>query len=88
MPSYADSALFYDAQRRRRRWAQGNRGLQGYAEFLGGASDAEVGALVGAGTAAMSDSAGPSSAWRSIGIGVATGALTFLLNRYLERLFK
>ncbi len=78
----------YSMARRRRRWAQGNRGLEGYSAFLSGMGDGEeLGAIVGSETAAFSD-AGGSSMWRSIGIGVATGALTFLVNHWLGKVLK
>jgi len=89
MDSFQTSpANFYAQERRRRRWAQGAHGLQGYAEFLNGYGDGEeTGALVGAGAAALNDATG-SPAWRSIGIGVATGVITFLANHWLGKMLK
>lgn len=90
MPFYglSNSAMNYDMERRRRRWAQSNRGLSGYAAFLSGMGDGEeIGAVVGAETGAFSDASG-SSPLRSIAIGVATGALTFMVNHWLGKMFK
>ncbi len=85
---FSSPAMQYDAHRRRRRWEQGNRGLQGYADFLTSVDPStDAGAINGATSAAMADVAVP-NAWRSIAIGVTTGAITFLLNRFLERAFK
>lgn len=84
MSSFNDD---YDSRRRRRRWATGPQGLQGYAAFLAGDPgdpSAQVGAIVGAEEAAYLDQSG-SSPWRSIMIGVATGAATFLVNRWLGK---
>lgn len=91
MRRYSDSsgsAINYDAMRRRRaRW--NGQGLQGYASFLLGDASLpgleESGAIVGASEAAGIDNIGGSSAARSIAIGVATGAITFLLNRWLAK---
>ena len=53
---------------------------------LSGLAPVEVGAVVSSEVAAMQ--ADTSSAWRAISIGVATGALTFVVTRLLERMFK
>lgn len=66
---------FYQRPRRRR---------LSYQEYLAGGADEVIAAEV----AASSDSSGGSSAWRSIGIGVATGVLTLLVNRWLGQLLK
>lgn len=63
-----------------------NRHRVSYQAYLAGLTDPELGAIVGGDVAAMSDST--SSAWRSIGIGVATGALTFLVTKLLESFFE
>jgi hypothetical protein len=80
------SARYYDQMRRRRRWSlNGRNGLQGYSAYLAGAGD-DIGSLVGATTAAYeSDSSPGASASRVIFIGVATGVLTFLVNRLLGK---
>lgn len=70
---FADSAQFYSQERRRR--------ARSYQAYLAGDAD-DVGAIVGAETAAFSEG----GAWRSIGVGVATGALTYLATRILESL--
>ncbi len=93
---YGFSERYYDSMRRRRAWSMnGPRGMQGYAAFLAGAEDgtldvspsSDVGSVVGAGTAAFESTTGASAA-KAILIGVATGALTFLVNRWLGRIFK
>lgn len=83
----SSSTRAYMQWRRRRR---GNERLEGYAAYvLGAASDApELGALVGAETAAFDEAGNSSSFWRPVAIGVATGVLTFLINRWLERTFR
>lgn len=64
--------------------------MQGYAAFLasggmyGDDSIADVSAVIGAEAAAIDSTAGD-MAWRSITIGVTTGVLTFLLNRWLGK---
>lgn len=69
-----DSATFYGQQRRRR-----SRQQMSYQQYLaGGVED-----IVGAEVAASSADHG-SSAARAIAIGVATGVLTLLINRWLE----
>jgi hypothetical protein len=86
---YGNSAEYYSLMRaRRRRWAMGPQGLSGYAQFLAGYGDtaADVSSVVGAETAAM-DSAMGDTALRSIAIGVTTGVVTYLLNRWLGKVF-
>ena len=79
-----DSAEGYDRMRRRRQRAMGPRQLQSYASFLLGVDSASGSPdIVAAETAAFSDTG--SSVLRPILIGVATGALTFLINRWLEK---
>jgi hypothetical protein len=84
------SANYYVTERRRRRWEMGHRGLAGYAQFLaggmGGMGDgsAAATAIIGAETAAMDSSSGDAAS-RAIFIGVTTGVLTFLLNRWLGK---
>jgi hypothetical protein len=84
-----ENAKQYVEWRRRRRWSMGHGGLQGYAQFLGGGGgdpSAEVSSIIGAETAAM-DSAGGDAAFRAIAIGVTTGVVTFLINRWLGKVF-
>ena len=67
--------------------AAGRRGLHGYAQFLAGYGDdstVDVSAVVGAGAASMDASMGD-TATRAIVVGVTTGVLTFLLNRWLGK---
>lgn len=90
--TYGDSNLTYMQHRRARAWAAGRHGLNGYAQFLAGYGDASsdataslaIGSVVGAETAEL-DSMGGDPAWRAIAIGVSTGVLTFLLNRWLGK---
>jgi hypothetical protein len=88
MERYGFSPQYYDVSRRRRAWSMRSRqGLEGYAAFLAGeesVSPNELGSVVGAGTAAYETSAGVNPA-RAVFIGVATGALTFLVNRWLGK---
>jgi hypothetical protein len=81
------SSRFYDQMRRRRSWSVNSRqGLSGYAAYLMGADPGvEMGALVGAGGAAAYDSAQGANAMNAILVGVTTGALTFLINRWLSK---
>lgn len=85
--STGGSARFYPQWRRRRQWTQ--RGLEGYAAFLMGAAPEQgqglAPGLVGAEVAAFDAEAHPGSFLRPVAIGVATGVLTFLINRWLER---
>lgn len=85
---YAD-ASGYDALRRRRRWATGQQGLHGYAEYLAGGSPEIIAAETAAFTAANSgDSLLEHPIVRPIFIGVLTGACTFIVNRWLGKVFK
>lgn len=52
-----------------------------YQAYLAGAADEVIAAELAAASA-------PEGAWRAIGIGVATGVLTLLVNRWLERVLK
>lgn len=76
----------YDNYRqRRRRWATGQQGLQGYAEYLAGGSPE----IIAAETAAFeSGSLLDHPVIRPIFIGVLTGACTFIVNRWLGKVFK
>jgi hypothetical protein len=83
----ATSANFYDQYRRRRRWSLNSRnGMQGYAAYLSGFGEGgdEISPLVGAATAAY-EADGRSDVARAVYIGVATGVLTFLVNRFLGK---
>lgn len=88
---YGNSAADYVQSRRQRRWSMnGRNGFQGYAAYLAGEEPEYVSdgsAETGAGVAAYDASQG-STAMRSILIGVTTGALTFILNRWLGKVFK
>jgi len=68
--------MYGDSYRRRRRRLS-------YQAYLAGGVDEVVAAEVAAATSDRE-----SSAMRAIGIGVATGVLTLLVNRFLERLLK
>jgi hypothetical protein len=72
---YGDSATFYGQQRSRRRRLS-------YQAYLAGGVDEVIAAEVAASASSSS------TAMRAIGIGVATGVLTLLVNRWLERLLK
>lgn len=72
MSFYYGDSLNYAAQRRRRQ-----RQLLGFSQ---------VEEVIGAEVAAGATEAG-SSAARAIGIGVATGVLTLLVNRLIESMF-
>lgn len=89
--SFSNSAMYYDQARRKRAWSMnGATGMQGYAQYLSGHmadGSVDVGAAVGAGTAVFDAESGD-TAMRAIAIGVATGVVTFLLNRWLESMFK
>lgn len=74
---FNDSARNYDATRRRR----ARMGYQEFGPYLGGPIDE----IAGAETAAFASE--HSSAARAIGIGVATGVLTFVVTRVLEGFF-
>lgn len=91
MIPYGNSAMNYDMMRRRRAWSMTSaQGLHGYAQHLNGYGDtaSTVSSMIGAETAGELDSASGDGTIRAITVGVATGVITFLLNRYLERLFK
>lgn len=85
---YGFSERYYDAMRRRRGWSMNSpQGLQGYSAFLAGDPGVpeELGAVVGAEAAAFEAEPGIG---RAVLIGVATGALTFLVNRWLGKVLK
>lgn len=91
MHPYGNSAMNYDMMRRRRAWSMTSaQGLHGYAQHLAGYGDAtaDVSSIVAGEVAGEMDSSSGDATLRAIGVGVATGVITFLLNRYLERLFK
>ncbi len=95
MIPYGNSAMNYDQMRRGRRarmsWSVNNpNGLQGYAGYLAGYGDstADVSSIVAGEVAGEMDSASGDAVLRAIGVGVATGVITFLLNRWLEGMFK
>lgn len=87
--AYGDSAIGYDMWRRRRSWSMnGPQGLRGYAEFLGGMGG-DVGANASGVIAAEISAASDANSWlRPIVIGVATSACAFIVNRWLEKVFK
>ena len=84
------SSRYYVNMRRRRSWSMnGPRGLEGYAQFvLGDTASADTATIAGAEAAAFDQVGGGSSVARSIAIGVATGALTFLINHWLGKVLK
>lgn len=83
------SSRYYDSTRRRRSWSMnGRQGLQGYAQFVLGDTASDTATIAGAETAAFDQVGSGSSAARSIAIGVATGALTFLINHWLAKVLK
>lgn len=85
---FSDSSMTYSQERRRRRWSmESPRGLQGYASYLGDAS-ADLSAIVGADVAEVESSDGGAPVWKAICIGVATGAITFLVNHWLAKVLK
>jgi len=73
---FSDSARYYSQHRR------GAQRRMSYQEYLAGA---DLGPELGGQLAAADASSGVA---RSIAIGVATGALIFVVNRWLERLLK
>ena len=58
------------------------RHLMSYQEYLAGGAEEGAAAEV----AAMTEASG--GAWKAISVGVATGVLTLLINRWLERVLK
>lgn len=71
---FSNSALFYDQTRRR-------RARQSYQDYLAGDVEDIAGSEVAASAAAAN------SMWRSVGIGVATGVLTLIVNHWVEKTF-
>lgn len=92
-PYLGDSAIGYDAWRRRREWAaSGSRGgaLSGYAAYLNGMGaplGPEVSGVIAAELSANDMRSTPESWVRPVVIGVVTSAAAFLVNRWLERTF-
>lgn len=88
---FGDSSEGYMQQRRRRTWQEHaqeralahyvSSSMSGYGDTI---IDPAISSIVGAEVAAE-DSSGGAGPFNSIAVGVATGVLTFLLNRWLGK---